>query len=77
MADLSILSEEFEQAAATAGLHARKNALAAGHAVVFVDHLGRYVEELPDGRRFEVRLDASLPRSSHLCVLGELTASAG
>jgi hypothetical protein len=76
MADSGVLSEEFAQAAEAAGLRARRLALAAGHPVVFVDHLGRYVEELPDGRRFEIRLKPGTPRESHLQVIGELPATA-
>ena len=75
MSDQSVLSEDFALAAATAGLRARQDALAAGHAVVFVDQLGRYVEELPDGRQFEIRLEPGVPRESHLLVLGELAAA--
>ena len=76
MASANILTEEFAKAAAMAGLRARQSALAAGHPVVFVDDLGRYVEELPDGRRLEIRLRAGTPRESHLQVLGELSAVA-
>ena len=67
-----ILTEEFAQAAARAGLGARRNALAHGHAVVFVDDCGRYVEERPDGKRFEIRLEPGIPRGSHLRIVGEL-----
>ena len=73
MLSVNILSEEFAQAAALAGLRARQNALAAGHPVVFVDELGRYVEELPDGTKLEVRLRPGTPRESHLEILGELS----
>jgi hypothetical protein len=68
----SILTEEFAQAAAEAGLRARQNALASGHPVVFMDGFGRYVEELPDGTRFEVHLRSGSPRESHLQILGRL-----
>ena len=73
MSSVNILTEEFERAAAAAGLRARRNALAAGHPVVFVDDLGRYVEELPDGTRLEIRLRAGIPRESHLQILGEIS----
>jgi hypothetical protein len=73
MPDLSILSEEFALAAAKAGIRARENALASGNPVVFIDNRGRYVEERPDGRRFEVRLAPGVPRESHPLVVGELT----
>lgn len=69
----SIISDEFAQAAAQAGWHARQAALAAGHAVVFIDETGQYIEEWPNGRRFEVRLDPTQPRESHRIVLRELS----
>ena len=72
MLSANILSDEFAQAAALAGLQARQAALAAGHPVVFVDDVGRYIQELPDGRRFEIRLQPGVPRESHLHVIGEL-----
>ena len=73
MRPIDILSDEFAQAAAAAGLRARQTALAAGHSVIFVDELGRYVQELPDGRLFEVRLLPGEPRESHVQILGELS----
>jgi len=73
MPSTNILSDEFAQAAAVAGLRARQAALAAGHPVVFVDRFGRYVQELPDGRQFEIRLQRGVPRESHLHVVGELS----
>jgi hypothetical protein len=76
MAEFNILSDDFAQAAAAAGRMARLDALASGHSVVFVDHCGRYVEELPDGRRFEIRLDASRPRESHRIVVCEMASNA-
>ena len=72
MVPINIHSEEFAQAAAEAGLRARRSALTAGHAVVFVDKLGRYVQEMPDGRLFEIRFIPGAPRESHIEVLGEL-----
>jgi hypothetical protein len=72
----NILTEDFAQAAAAAGLRARRNALAAGHTVVFVDDLGRYVEELPDGTRLGIRLHPGEKRESHLQILGELSTPA-
>ena len=72
MSEVSILTEEFAQAAARAGLCARQEALAAGHPVVYVDSLGRYVEELPDGRRFEIHFEPGNTRESHVRVLCEI-----
>ena len=75
MVHASVLTEEFAKAAADAGCRARRAALAAGQPVVFLDATGRYVEEWPDGRCFEVRLDASQPRESHRVVLRELLSN--
>ena len=72
MSALYILSDEFAEAAAAAGLRARQTALTAGHSVVFVDECGRYVEEFPDGRRVEVRFRPGTPRESHLHMVREL-----
>ncbi len=76
MSSVNILTEEFAQAAAAAGLRARRNALAAGHPVVFVDDLGRYVEEWPNGKQLEIRLQPGNPRESHLQILGEIATPA-
>ena len=76
MVHASILTDEFSHAAAQAGLRARQAAFAAGHAVVFVDDAGRCVEEWPNGKRFEIRLDPSQPRESHRVVVGELASTA-
>ncbi len=72
MEDLGILTDEFAAVAASAGLSARERALAAGHSVVFKDPKGRYVEEKPNGRRYEVRFNPGAPRESHLTILREL-----
>jgi hypothetical protein len=71
----SILTDDFAQAASQAGLWARKAAFAAGHPVVFVD-AGRCIEEWPNGKRFEVRLDPSQPRELHRVILFELASTA-
>ncbi|PWT99017.1 MAG: hypothetical protein C5B51_27930 [Terriglobia bacterium] len=71
-----ILTEEFARVAAKAGLRARESALAAGHSVVFMDSRGRYIEEQPDGRLLEVRLQPGTVRESHVFVIGELTKTA-
>ena len=65
--DIDITSDEFAEEAAIAGLRARQDALEAGHPVVFIDEAGRYVQEHPDGRLFEIRLDPTEPRES--CVI--------
>jgi hypothetical protein len=73
MSSAGILTEEFAQAAASAGLRARRNALASGHPVVFVDDFGRYVEEMPDGTKVEIHLEPGSPREVHLRILNELS----
>ncbi len=47
-------SEEFDRAAAAAGLAAFHETLAAGYPVFYLDADGLEVKELPDGRRFEI-----------------------
>lgn len=76
MVHTSLLTDEFAQAASQAGLRARQAALVAGHPVVFVDEAGRCVEEWPNGKRFELRLDPSQPRESHRIVVRELASNA-
>jgi len=76
MVEFTILTDDFAQAAAAAGRLARLDALASGHSVVFMDHQGRYVEELPDARRFEIRLDPSHPREAHRIVVCEIASNA-
>jgi hypothetical protein len=76
MVHASILTDEFAQAASQAGWRARQAALAAGHPVVFVDAAGRCIEEWPNGKRFEIRLDPARPRESHRIVLRELASAA-
>ncbi len=73
MSPAGILTEECAQTAASAGLRARRTALAAGHPVVFVDDFGWYVEELPDGTRPEIRLQPGTAREAHLQILGEIS----
>jgi hypothetical protein len=74
MSPASILTEDFAQAAAAAGLKARQDALNAGYPVVFLDKLGRYIQEMPDGTCLEVYLDPNSPRESHVQILGEVPA---
>lgn len=76
MQSVDILSDEFAALAAEAGLRARKTALDAGHSVVYLDHLGRYVEELPDGRLMHVQFQPGSSRELHRIVIGELTPAA-
>ena len=73
MSVVNILSEEFVEAARAAGLRARQTALSAGHPVVFLDEFGRYVKELPDGTKLQVRLRPGLTGDDHLEVIGEIS----
>ena len=73
---VGILTDEFAQAAAAATLRARREALASGHPVIFVDDTGRTVQETPDGRLFEVRLNPGAPRESHVTILREIKSPA-
>lgn len=76
MADFGIFSDEFIEAVTQACRQARQDALATGHPVVFVDEEGRYVQEHPDGRKYEIRFDPTQPRESHLIVVREIVANA-
>lgn len=73
----NILTEEFAQAAATAGLRVWRNALASGRPVVFVDEFGRYVEELPDGTRCEICPRPGTRRESYVQILSEIATAVG
>jgi hypothetical protein len=76
MAQFDILSDEFAKAAEAAALQARAQALRAGHSVVSLDSNGHYIEERPDGRRFEIRFDRSRPRESRRVIVRELVTTA-
>ena len=76
MVHASILTSDFVEAASQAGWLARQAALAAGYPVIFLDSAGRCVEEWPNGKRFEIRLDPTQPRESHRVVLRELPSTA-
>jgi len=73
---VDITSDDFIKVATEAGARARQTALAAGQPVVYLDTLGRLVEERPDGRLFEIRLDPNMPRESRRVVVRELTQTA-
>ena len=72
---VDIFTEEFAEAAADAGRRAREDALAGGFPVVFVDHVGRLVQEFPDGSRFEIRLNADQPRELHVEIVRALSVA--
>ena len=71
----SVLTDEFADQVAAAGRKARRESLAAGFPVTFVDAKGREVQELPDGRKFEIRYVPGAPREKHVEVIRELTES--
>lgn len=68
--------DQFAEDCAEASREARRETLEAGLSVVFLDDEGRCLEELPDGRIFEVRLDPTLPRESCVVRLREVTPQA-
>lgn len=76
MDEIDILSDRFMRRAVEAIRRARQDDLESGQAIGSVDERGRYIEERPDGRRFEVRLDLSKPRESHRITLREIGAGA-
>lgn len=69
---IDILSPEFEESVREAGRRARREALAGGHPVVYLDPCGCYVQELPDGRKFEIRFLANMPPESQIERVREL-----
>lgn len=72
----SVFTDEFAADAISALRAARDGALEEGHPVVFRDADGRLVEEHPDGRRFEIRLDPARPADSRRIVIRELSRNA-
>ena len=71
--DIDITSDEFMEEVEAACIGAREEALREGHPVVFKDEQGRYVQEYPDGRLFEIRFDSTQPRDSHIVIVRELS----
>lgn len=58
---LDLVSPEFAERLKAVGHKARRDALAEGHPVVYRDQCGCYVQELPDGRKFEIRFYPGAP----------------
>lgn len=73
---IDIHSDDFVEAVVQAGQLACRSALEAGQSVVYMEASGRYVEERPDGRRFEVRFDSSKPRESHRIIVQDIISHA-
>lgn len=72
---IDFLSPEFEEAVKEAGRRARREALEEGHPVVYRDPCGCFVQEHPDGRKFEIRFRPGAPRDQHIEVVGEIPRS--
>ena len=68
----SLLTDEFAEEIREAGRKARRESLAAGHPVTFVDSKGRDVQEMPDGRKFEIRFVPGAPRDAYVEKIREL-----
>jgi hypothetical protein len=74
---LDILSKEFAQAVIDAGIAARKESLALGLPVFYCDaQTDCDMMELPDGRRFQIRLIRGAPRGLNYEIIREVTADA-
>jgi len=74
---LDILSPEVTQAIIDAGIEARKDSLARGLPVFYCDaEADRDMMELPDGRRFQIRLIPGAPRRSNYEIIREIVADA-
>jgi len=72
-----IFSDEFDEAIRAAGARARRETLAAGVPVFYLDSAsGLDIMEHPDGRKFEIRWVPGAPRDRNYEVLRELGKNA-
>ena len=69
---IDLFSPEFAERLKEVGRKARRDALAEGHPVVYRDQCGCYVQELPDGRKFEIRCHPGAPRDQHVEPVREI-----
>lgn len=73
--ELDFSSPEFAERLKEVGRKARRDALAEGHYVVYRDQCGCYVQELPDGRKFEIRFHPGAPAEQHIERVREMPHS--
>jgi hypothetical protein len=72
---MNFSSPEFDAMLEEVGRKARSEALAEGHPVVYADECGCFVQELPDGRKYEIRFHPGAPPESHIERMREITQS--
>jgi hypothetical protein len=74
---MDILSPEFAEAVAKATREAREESLRLGLPVFYRDaETDRDMMELPDGRRFQIRLIPGAPRGKNYEIIREVSADA-
>ena len=73
--ELDFSSPAFDEMLAEVGRRARSEAFAAGLPVTYLHACGCYVQELPDGRLFEIRFHPGAPRDQHVERIREIPRS--
>jgi hypothetical protein len=77
MARLDILSKEFAEGVADVTRNARNESLALGLSVFYREaETDRDMMELPDGRRFQIRLIPGASRGTNYEIIREISADA-